>query len=369
MRIVQLIDSLRVGGAEKLQVTFMQTALSRGLQPTIITFNCHADGHLFRQLEAMGVRIIEIKGRNLFDPVLFMKLVQILRNEKIDILHTHLTYAIILGGLAGYLTHTPVVASIHNLKPDSWPLLEAFALRFLTNRRIAVGTTVAKKHQTKIIKYPIDIVLNPVELVRELTETERLVIRATVTSDTSRLLLITVGRLLEAKGYDDLLIALDRLRRTYPKVVLAIIGAGPYLIEIEAKIKTLKLEDHVCLLGVRSDVSNLLAASDLYVSASHSEGLPVSVLEAMAAGLPVVATNVGDIPLVVKPEFGICVPAHQPAQLAKALQYFLENPDLRVRFGVAARDYVTQMHSSDLWFDQILNIYNQVIDSRNNIKH
>ena len=151
MRIAQLIDSLYVGGAEKLQVTFMRTALARGLQPTLITFNCYPEEHYFRELQAMGVKIIEIKGRSLFDPVLFRKLVQTLRDENFDVLHTHLTYGIILGGLAGWLTRTPVVASIHNLKPDSWQFLESLALRFFTTRRIAVGYTVAKTHQTWLI--------------------------------------------------------------------------------------------------------------------------------------------------------------------------------------------------------------------------
>src|SRR5690242_20237265 len=96
MRIVQLIDSLHIGGAEKLQITFMQTALARGLKPTLVTFNCHPEGHFFKQLESMGVEVMEIKGRNLFDPVLFGKLIKFLRKEKFDVLHTHLTYSIIL---------------------------------------------------------------------------------------------------------------------------------------------------------------------------------------------------------------------------------------------------------------------------------
>ena len=131
MRIAQLIDSLYVGGAEKLQVTFMRTALARGLQPTLITFNCYPEEHYFRELHAMGVKIIEIKGRSLFDPILFRKLVQTLREEKFDVLHTHLTYGIILGGLAGWLTRTPVVASIHNLKADPGSSLSCLHCDFL----------------------------------------------------------------------------------------------------------------------------------------------------------------------------------------------------------------------------------------------
>ena len=364
MRVAQLIDSLNVGGAEKLQVTFMRTALSRGLQPTLITFNSFPEKHYYRDLNALGVKIIEIKGRNLFDPFLFRKLVQTLRDEKFDILHTHLTYSIILGGLAGWLTGTPVIASLHNLGVHSWRFLESVSLRFFTNRRIAVGWAVAKSHQTFINRYPIDIVQNPVEPIPRLSEKERHKIRTGITTDSSRLLLITVGRLDEAKGYGDLLDAIDELRRTHPPFLLVIVGAANILHAINAKIKSLKLDDHVQLLGLRSDVPSLLAASDIYVSASHSEGLPVSLLEAMAAGLPVVATNVGDIPRVIKPEFGICVPAHQPSQIAAALRRLVESPEQKKRFGAEACKYVSQHHSSDAWLDQTLNIYHQMLSAK-----
>jgi glycosyltransferase involved in cell wall biosynthesis len=368
MRIAQFIDTLSIGGAEKLQVTFMRAAISRGMQPTLITFNCYPEQHYYRELKEMGVEIIEIKGRNLFDPALFRKLVQILRDRNFDVLHNHLTYATILGGMAGWLTGTPVVASIHITAYEySWRFLEAFVLKFFTNRRIAVGWMVAKTHQAYIIRYPIDVVQNPVEPISKLSEKERLEIRTGITTDLSRLFLVTVGRLTESKGYSDLLDAIDELRRTHPQFLLLIVGAGNFLHEITEKVKSLKLDDHVRLLGLRSDVPSLLAASDIYVSASHREGLSVSVLEAMAAGLPVVATNVGDNPLIIKPEFGICVPAHQPSQIAAALRSLVENPEQRASFGNKAREYAAQYHSSDVWFDQILNIYDQMISARNNI--
>jgi glycosyltransferase involved in cell wall biosynthesis len=363
MRIAQLIDSLYIGGAEKLQVTFMRTALSRGLQPTLITFNSYPEEHFFQQLKSLGIEIIELRGRSLFDPILLARLIRVLRDGKFDILHTHLTYGIILGGIAGWVTHTPVVASIHNLKPDSWRFFETVALRFLTTRRIAVGSMVAQTHQPRMKSRTIDIVLNPVEPILPLTADVRRNVRSEFGLTVSRLLLITVGRLLEAKGYIDLLDAIHELRKEHPEILLIIVGIGDFEPVIREKIKSLDLDGHVQLLGSRSDVPILLAASDIYVSASHWEGLPVSILEAMAAGLPVVATNVGDIPRVVRPEFGISVPPHQPKQLANALRVLIEDPDQRVRFGVGAREYVAQYHTPDVWLDQLLTIYAQVISS------
>ncbi len=369
MRIAQLIDSLNVGGAEKLQITFMRAALSSGLETTLITFNAYPEKHYYQELKSMGVRIIEIKGRNLFDPFLFIKLVEILRTEKFDVLHTHLTYSIILGGLAGWVTGTPVVASIHNLHyAYSWHFLESTSLKYFTKRRIAVGWEVAKTHKAYNNQRHIEVIQNPVDLAQILLPEERIKIRAEITPDASRLLIISVGRLVVGKGYGDLLDALNDLRHTHPNLLLIIVGAGSYLESINEKIKTLNLEDHVKLLGMRADVPALLVASDIYVSASHAEGLPISILEAMSAGLPVVSTGVGDIPLIVKPEFGICVPPHQPSQIANALRLLLEDPDRRKRLGSLAREYVAEHHSIDKWLADLMSVYNQVISAPKNVK-
>ncbi len=362
MRIAQLIDSLNIGGAEKLQIIFMRAALSRGIEPTLITFNSYPEKHYYNEIKSMGIKIIEIKGRNLFDPALFLKLVETLRTEKFDVLHTHLTYSIILGGLTGWVTGTPVVASIHNLHYSySWHYLESTSLKYFTKRRIAVGWEVARTHQAYNNQRHIDVIQNPVHHAPMFSVEERMKIRAELSSDTSRLLIISVGRLVVGKGYGDLLDALNDLRRTHPNVLLIIVGTGSYLESINEKIKNMDLENHVNLLGMRSDVPALLAASDIYVSASHAEGLPVSILEAMSAGLPVVSTGVGDIPLIVKPEFGICVPPHQPSQIADALRSLVEDPDRRIRLGSLARKYVAENHSIDKWFDELMDVYNQVI--------
>ena len=362
MRIAQLIDTLNIGGAEKLQVTFMRAALARGLEPTLITFNSYPEKHYYNEIRSMGVRIIEIKGRNLFDPALFRALVKTLRDEKFDVLHTHLTYSIILGGLAGWITGTPVVASIHNLNlyAYSWRYLESISLKYFTKKRIAVGWEVARTHQAYNNQRHIDVIQNPVEPTPILSDEERVRIRSEIAPSPSNLLFITVGRLVEGKGYSDLLDAMDELRRTGPEVFLAIVGTGSYLETINKKIEDLGLKDHVRLLGLRSDVPALLSASDVYVSASHAEGLPVSILEAMSAGLPIVATGVGDIPLIVRPDFGICVPSHQPAEIALALKDLSRDPDKRLRFGSLARQYVVENHSTDGWLDQLLDVYNQV---------
>ena len=111
---------------------------------------------------------------------------------------------------------------------------------------------------------------------------------------------------------------------------------------------------------MRNDVQRLLAASDIFVNASHREGLPVAVLEAMAAGLPVVATNVGELPLVIVKGTGIVVPPKQPDAMAQAVCALLENPEQRRAYGLAAQAHVTRHYSLTHWIEQHLVLYNDL---------
>ena len=113
---------------------------------------------------------------------------------------------------------------------------------------------VARLTQTWLNRYPLDIVLNPVEPIARLSDEEKLKVRAEITPDLSRLFLITVGRLHEAKGYGDLLDALDELRRTHPQILLIIVGIGTFQQTITEKIHSMKLDNYVRLLGSRADV-------------------------------------------------------------------------------------------------------------------
>ncbi len=146
--------------------------------------------------------------------------------------------------------------------------------------------------------------------------------------------LITVGRFQAPKDYPTLVAALARLREV--PVSVRIVGGGPDLEAIASAVRAAGLEETVEFLGERDDVRALLAAADCFVLASHSEGLPLSVLEAMAAGLPVVASDVGGVhELVVDGETGTLVVPNEPHALAGALRDLLLDPARRQQLGAA----------------------------------
>jgi len=147
------------------------------------------------------------------------------------------------------------------------------------------------------------------------------------------------------------------LRRTYPAVALIIAGEGRLESEVQQQIGSMGLTDHVFLLGRRDDVPDLLAASDVYVSASLWEGLSVATLEAMAAGLPVVATQVGEVPRMVVAGAGTMVAPQDPEALAQALASFLESPAKRQLVGATAKAHVARYYDANTWVQQLLALY------------
>ena len=360
MRVAQLIDSLYVGGAERLQLTYAEAAITRGEIPTVISLARFPGTPIPDQVRASGARLVEITGRNLVDPKRFAQLVSFLHRERFDALHAHLTSAIILGVLAGWLTHTPVVATLHNTMPDDHIFLETIMLFLGAKRIIAVGDVVAQAYQKRLPGRRIEVIYNPVQPNIQISEVERLALRHELSGETSRPIIVSVGRLEPQKGMFDLLSAMAFLRVTHDEAILLIVGQGSLKKELENKIDELGLRENVRLLGVRDDIPRILAASDIFALASHWEGMPISVLEAMSARLPVVATYVGDIPQIVTPATGLLVEPHRPQEFAETLQILLDDPAKRIVLGEAGQALIASRHSPDRWLDSLSRVYSQL---------
>ncbi|MBU1660371.1 MAG: glycosyltransferase, partial [Chloroflexi bacterium] len=159
--------------------------------------------------------------------------------------------------------------------------------------------------------------------------------------------------------------AFAALHQKIPAAYLIIVGGGTLYDQLSEQVAALKLEKHTQLLGARTDVPRLLAASDIYVNASHREGLPLAILEAMSAGLPVVATGVGGVPELVGGR-GILVPPRRPEAFTAALVSLLNDPARQRSLGMAARAHVNHHYAPSPWFEQILAVYQEV--KRENVK-
>ncbi|MGH9381468.1 MAG: glycosyltransferase [Thermoanaerobaculia bacterium] len=362
MRIGQLIDSLSVGGAQSLQLMFAQAVQDRDVELTVATLYPSRVGELAAELESLGVRVVALHGRSLLDPLRARRLVRFLRRERFNVLFTHLSSANLLGPIAGRIAGVPTIATLHAISRPTLrtrETLETWALRRATTHCVAVGSAVAEAHRDRVAPASCVVIPNPVKEIPPLPRADRLAARRELIG-TKQVMLVSTGRLKPVKGFADLLTAFAELRRTQPEAALVIAGSGPLEGELRAQILRLGLQGHAHLIGLCRDVPRLLAAADLYVNASHQEGMPMSVLEAMAAGLPVVATGVGDVRSIVVDGSGLLVPPREPHALAAALKRLLDNREQAAAMGTVARQYVRRNHRVDRWAERLLQLAAQV---------
>jgi glycosyltransferase involved in cell wall biosynthesis len=371
MRIAIVIDSLRVGGAQKLVSTFVSHASAYDIEPVVIRLREDGASAIMDPIQAAGVQIVTLPAVSLFSYQRLKQLTDLFRSEKIDLVQTHLYYANILGTLAAHRANIPVIATLHSLairsglKNAILQRFEDFCLRRYATRVLAVGNVVADAHQGRYGRQKLDVIPNGIPQPQPVQIQERERLRQEITGNGSKSIIVTVGRFARAKGYEDMIEAFRLIHQKDMNPVLLMVGSGNTVESVKAQLEELDLSSSVILAGERRDVPQLLASSDVFASSSHREGLPLAVLEAMMAGLPVVATSVGDIPNVVTDETGVLVPPHQPQQLANALEDLLRNPEKRQAMGKAARQRAVNEYSVDAWMKKHLALYQNVLANKN----
>jgi glycosyltransferase involved in cell wall biosynthesis len=367
MRVAMIIDSLRIGGAQKLVTRFVSSVPRQAVEATVISLEDNPVPSNLDSIHSAGAEVEIFPSHSLLDVGRLLRLIRFLRNKKFDLIHTHLSYANILGCLAGYFAGIPVIATLHSTSHDPKQKVrlitrvEDVILRSIAHRIVAVGYTVEAIYKPRLGSRTVDVIPNGVPAPADLPPQARQDLRREMAGDEERIVIISVGRVVLAKGYEDLIEAFGMVYRQHPRCVLVIAGIGSLFEKIKSQISDLQLERAVNCLGARSDVPQLLAASDIYASSSHWEGLPVAVLEAMMAGLPIVATSVGDIPRVVPPETGITVPPHKPVCLAEALSELVSAPEKARAMGAAAQKRALQEYSLDTWIKRLTALYQETL--------
>jgi glycosyltransferase involved in cell wall biosynthesis len=368
MKIAWVIDNLKlVGGAQRALILFTKTIQGKNIQLAVVSLQENSSSPLPQELRDLGARVILFPGKKLRDPARLWRLARYFKQEKFDVIHTHLTYANILGVIAGRAAGTPVIASLHSAHVDNTrfpPIvskIEAFLLRFFANHVMAVGYTTAKEHTCRLGNRKITVIQNGVESPSPISLMQKVVLRKEMTKDQTRKIIITVGRLVEEKGYPYLIQAFSLLQKIHPETALVFVGSGVLEKKLQDQVISAGLSDVVTFLGTRRDVPDLLASSDIYVNSSIWEGLPFTILEGMAAGLPVVATDVGDNAKVIVKGTGLIVPPKQPQRLCAALSILLEDQDLMKSYGSTAKAHVAQNYNLDTWCERLFVLYRSVL--------
>jgi len=380
MKVLCLIDRLCTpGGAERQLVTLARALTARGHECSIAALFPGSD--LASELPAWGIGFHELRVPFQRDFVgAGTRVARLIRRGKFDVVQAHLLSASIASGLSRTLAAGPArVVVLHNLDYEICPAgtirqkalrsLHRLSLRRLTDGIVAVSDSVARHYRNEMGIRRITAIPNSIELGSppETFLAGREKIRKELGLEEGTDLLAYSARMVKQKGHLLLVRTLELLRRrgVVPKAVL--IGSGPLEPEIRAAIKSAGLESQVIMTGniPYAEALRHIAAADLFVSPSSQEGFPLALGEAMALGVPMVATSVGGVPELIEDGVsGLLAPPDGPEALANAVARVLADRDLRQRLRGAAPERVQKHFTPAVVAERWETYFNELIASR-----
>jgi glycosyltransferase involved in cell wall biosynthesis len=361
---VLLITELAYGGTPR---TVQRLALGlgqRGRRVHVASLCSAVD--IAAELESRGVPVVGFGIERRGVAMATRDLARFLRTTRPAVLHTFNFHANLLGRVVGAALRLPgIVASERSVESAKPPwrvrgdrLTWRLAHRWTVNAE-AVGDVLRARE--RIDPRRIDVVPTGIDLARFEPRPRDDGFRAAHGIGDTEALLVCVGRLDRYKGHDHLLDAFAKLARERPRARLVLVGDGRFRDALTARVRSAGLADRVCFTGALGDVRPALAAADVFVQASDEEGLPGAVLEAMAMGLPVVATDVGGTREAVEGGVtGLLVPARDAAALATAVTRLLDDPGLAARFASFGRKRVAEEFSSERELTLIEEVYRRL---------
>lgn len=367
-RVLLLTKGLGLGGSERL-LTLTAARLDRERFDVEVAYLLPWKDELVEDLHEAGIPVHCLAAGHTFDPRWVARLGRLLEGGDYDLLHTH---SPVPAAAARLLADrgTAVVHTEHNVWDRYVPLTRvANAATYGRNDHvIAVSEGVAgsvrrprwmpwlRLPEIETLHHGIDRSDRPrgPEARREARR------RMGVAQD--RPLIGTVANFTPKKDHPSLVAAIDLVRRRVPEVMAVLIGSGPEERHVREQVADRGLDRNVSFLGTRHDVPRLLPGLDLFVLSSRYEGLAIALLEALAAGVPCVATRVGGIPEAVEHgTHGLLVPPSDPAALAGAVRELLDDPPRRARMGWEGREHLETRFSIERATRRIEKVYERVL--------
>lgn len=326
-RIAHLIETDAAGGAERMLAS-LAAALQAAGCPGIALLPADKEGWLSRELRAAGVPVEYFRLERPVSPACARWLAEALRRHRITLAHSHDFTMAVYGAWATRRASVRHIITLHGGRYYAERLRRRVALRAAASWSAALVTVsrALADHARRDLWLPsarIRVIPNGVRATPVAAST----LRDELGLAPGDRIVLSVGNLYPVKGHDVLLAAFALLMERHPRAHLAIAGRGELEEALTHRAAALGCSDRLHLLGLRADVPNLLAGADVFVLPSLSEGLPMALLEAMHAGCPIVATNVGDVAVALADgDAGVLVEPGNVAALAAALDRVLASP-------------------------------------------
>ncbi len=360
--LAHLIESDGPGGAERMLATLAAGLQAAGSENVVVA-PAGGEGWLAQELRGTGVRVELFRQDRALSPTFARWLTATLRRHRIALAHSHEFTMAVYGAWAARRAGIPHLFTMHGSRYYAGRLRRRVAMRLaveLSGSVVAVSQSL-KGHLSRDLWMRASRIATIPNGAR-LTTVAQSSLREELKLGNGDQLAVTIGNLYPVKGHGFLLEALALLATRYPRLHVAIAGRGELEGPLRARARGLRVDERFHLLGLRSDIGNLLAAADVFVLPSLSEGLPLALLEAMLAERPIVATAVGEVPTVLMDgRAGVLVPPGDAAALASALARLLADPGQARRLSAAAVVRAAEAYSLSQMLERYRSLYERLI--------
>ena len=383
MKVLSIIEATTVTGPAKNLLNFCRLMQSSGfavdgkpgIEVSIVTFDRgvseSSPSAFVTAAREMGIAVDVITERFRFDPSVINQLRTIVARRAPDVIQTHMIKSHFLVKFTGLGRTHPWIAYHHgytstDAKMLAYNQLNRWSLRS-ADRVITVCAAFDKQLTRAGVRAGrISVCHNSVKAPRSISAAEQRALREKFQIADDERVIVSVGRLSRENGHDDLVQAIASVREMDPtlKFKVLLVGDGPERAQLESRAADLRLNEEIVFVGHVSDVAPFYAIADVLALPSHSEGSPNVLLEAMAAGIPVVATAVGGVPeIAVSGENAVLVPARQPHEFADALLRILSERDLAEKLATNATMRAREF-SPEAYAHRMIQIYKQVTETQ-----
>jgi glycosyltransferase involved in cell wall biosynthesis len=347
MKIIHIALSLRVGGLEHLVCEMASYQVSQGHDVLICSLDPMPDE--YQHIRKDSLRVVYLNRRRGVDLRMLWRLLLLLGRERPDVVHTHNITPLLCGAVLARIIRRPVYV---NTRHGEYPFQRPRWIWDSYDHLVAISHAAQKQLllDNKLPARRVRVIHNGIiyqKYGRSLSSEIRKKYEEEFRVFPGQCLVGIVARLSQEKGHQVLIHAFKQVSGRL-NAKLLIIGDGALRDSLVQQVRDLQLKEHVMFLGFRKDIPELLAMIDLFVLSSFTEGISLTLLEAMASGKPVVATMAGGNPeVVVDRQTGYLVPAGDESSMAEALIHLLCDPKQREGMGIAGRERVIQYFSME----------------------
>lgn len=356
MKVIQVIPTLNLAGAERMCENLSIELKRQGIEVVVVSlFSCHTA--ISYKLEREGIKVIFLNKKPGLDLKIIMVLTKIIKSERPDVLHTHIhaiQYAIPAAILAGVKKRVHTVHSVADR--EATPRKQKINYFFYHKCNVIPVALSNEVKETIIARYNLPD--NQIPVINNAVDLNKCIKKIEYSSSGSNIVFLHIGRFNEVKNHKMLIEAFKAVHDKWEKTKLQLIGEGNLESEVKDLIDNLGLNDCVELLGLIDNVFPYLNNADVFVLPSIYEGMPMTLIEAMGTGLPIIASNIGGIPTMIQSNIeGLLIQLNIEELVSAMMQ--MQDTHLRMKFGINAYNKAHNVFTVENMAKKYIDIYHE----------